>query len=87
MPSMEDIPWYSDATLFTDTRLRRAGTLVQWVRKWGVLSAAEQPDAHIKLSVKVDCQHRLDADQISALMNSPGYISALTIIGLQSLRL
>ena len=73
---MDDIPWYSEATLFTDARLRRAGTLVQCVRKWGLLNAAEQPDAHIKLSVKVDGHHRLDADQIAALMNIPGYINA-----------
>ncbi len=75
-PSMEDIPWYSDATLFTDTRLRRAGTLIQCVRKWGLLSAAEQPDAHIKLSVKVDSLHRLDADHIAALMTRSGYLKA-----------
>jgi len=73
---MEDIPWYCEATLFTDTRLRRAGTLIQCVRKWGLLSASEQPDAHIKLSVKIDDQHRLDADQIAALKNSPGYLNA-----------
>ena len=73
---MDDIPWYSEATLFTDTRLRRAGTLVQCVRNWGLLSAAEQPDAHIKLSVKVDSLHRLDADQIAALMTRPGYLNA-----------
>ena len=75
-PYMENIPWYSDATLFTDTRLRRAGTLVQCIRKWNLLSAAEQPDAHIKLSVKVDSLHRLDADQIAALMTRPGYLNA-----------
>ena len=73
---MEDIPWYSDATLFTDTRLRRAGTLIQCVRKWCLLSAAEQPDAYIKLSVKVDNLHRLDAGQIAALMDRSGYLNA-----------
>ena len=73
---MEDIPWYSDATLFTDTRLRRAGTLIQCVRKWGLLSANEQPEAHIKLSVDVDGHHRLDAGQIAALMNRSGYAKA-----------
>jgi hypothetical protein len=73
---MEDIPWYSDATLFTDTRLRRAGTLIQCVRKWRLLSAAEQPDAHIKLSVKVDNLHRLDAGQIATLMDRTGYLTA-----------
>ena len=73
---MNDIPWYSEATLFTDTRLRRAGTLVQCVRKWVLLNAAEQPDAHIKLSVEVDGHRRLDADQIAGLMTRPGYINA-----------
>jgi hypothetical protein len=73
---MEEIPWYSDATLFTDARLRRAGTLIQCVRKWGLLTIADQPDAHIKLSVRVDGQIRLDAEQISALMKKPGYINA-----------
>ena len=73
---MEDIPWYSDATLFTDTRLRRAGTLIQCVRKWRLLSAAEQPGAHIKLSVKVDNLHRLDAGQIATLMDRSGYLTA-----------
>jgi hypothetical protein len=73
---MADIPWYSDATLFTVARLRRAGTLVQCVRKWGVLSADEQPEAHIKLSVEVDGHRRLDADQIAALMGRPGYLKA-----------
>jgi hypothetical protein len=75
-PSMEDIPWYSDATLFTDTRLRRAGTLIQCVRKWQLLSAAERTDAHIKLSVKIDSLHRLGADQIAALMTRSGYFNA-----------
>jgi hypothetical protein len=73
---MENIPWYSEATLFTDTRLRRAGTLIQCVRKWASLGADEQPDAHIKLSVKVDSLHRLDADQIAALMTRSGYLNA-----------
>ena len=73
---MEDIPWYSDATLFTDTRLRRAGTLIQCVRKWGLLNTAEQPDAHIKLSVKINSLHRLDAEQIAALTTRSGYLNA-----------
>jgi hypothetical protein len=73
---MENVPWYSDATLFTDTRLRRAGTLIQCVRKWALLSAVDQSDAHIKLSVKVDSVHRLDAEQIAALMARPGYPNA-----------
>ena len=73
---MEDIPWYSDATLFTDTHLRRAGTLIQCVRKWSALTSAEQRDAHIKLSAKVDSLHRLDADQIAALMTRAGYRNA-----------
>jgi len=73
---MEDVPWYSDASLFTDTRLRRAGTLIQCVRKWGLLSADEQPGAHIKLSVQVDSLHRLDADKIAALMTRSGYRNA-----------
>jgi len=73
---MEDISWYSDATLFTDTRLRRAGTVIQCVRKWCLLSAAEQRDAHIKLSVKIDSLHRLDCDQIAALMTRSGYLNA-----------
>jgi hypothetical protein len=73
---MENVPWYSEATLFTDTHLRRAGTLIQCVRKWAVLSAAEQPDAHIKLSVKIDSLHRLDAGRIAALMTRSGYRNA-----------
>ena len=73
---MEDVPWYSDATLFTDTRVRRAGTFVQCIRKWDVLSDDEKHDAHIKLSVQVDGLLRLDADQISALMSHPGYTKA-----------
>lgn len=73
---MENIPWYSEATLFTDTRLRRAGTLIQCVRKWRSLNPEEQPDAHIKLSVKVDSRYRLDADRIAALMTRPGYANA-----------
>jgi len=40
------------------------------------LSAAEQPDAHIKLSVKIDSLHRLDADHIAALMTRSGYLNA-----------
>lgn len=73
---MDDIPWYSDATLFTDTRLSRAGTLIQCVRKWRLLSATEQPGAYIKLSVKVGGLDRLDADQIAALMTRSGYLNA-----------
>jgi len=73
---MQNIPWYSEATLFTDTHLRRAGTLVQCVRKWALLPPTEQRDAHIKLSAEVDHLHRLDADQIAALMTRTGYRSA-----------
>jgi hypothetical protein len=73
---MENIPWYSDATLFTDTHLRRAGTLIQCVRKWSILTSTEQRDAHIKLSTEVDSLHRLDADQIAALMTRTGYRNA-----------
>lgn len=74
--AMEDIPWYCDATLFTNTHLRRAGTLIQCVRKWASLSEAERPGAHIKLSIKVDGLHRLDADQIAVLMSRSGYLNA-----------
>ena len=73
---MEDVPWYSDATLFTETRVRRAGTLVQCIRKWDALSDDEKHNAHIKLSVQVDGLLRLDAVQILALMSHPGYIKA-----------
>jgi hypothetical protein len=74
--AVEDVPWYSEATLFTDTRLRRAGTLIQCVRKWRLLSATEQPGAHIKLSVMVDSLQRLDAGQIAGLMTRSGYLNA-----------
>jgi len=73
---MDRIPWYSDATLFTDTHLRRAGTLIQCVRKWSLLNAAEQAGAHIKVSVKVDGLHRLDSDQIASLMSRSGFHKA-----------
>jgi hypothetical protein len=73
---MDQISWYSEATLFTDGHLRRAGTLVQCVRKWGTLAAPEQLTAHIKLSVTVDGLHRIDADQIAALMGRPGFHAA-----------
>ena len=73
---MEGIPWYSEATLFTDTHLRRAGTLVQCVRKWGALNDAEKSGAHIKLSIVVDGCRRLDGEQIAAMMSRPGFLNA-----------
>jgi hypothetical protein len=73
---MEQISWYSEATLFTDGHLRRAGTLVQCVRKWGTLATQDQLTAHIKLSVTVDGLHRIDAGQIAGLMSRPGFSAA-----------
>jgi hypothetical protein len=73
---METIRWYTEATLFTSTRLRRAGTLIQCVRKWRSLTAPEQAEAHLKVSVAIDGFYRLDPDRIAALMTEPGYLTA-----------
>jgi hypothetical protein len=73
---METIPWYTEATLFTSAHLRRAGTLIQCVRKWGCMSALEQAEAHLKVSVAIDGLYRLDPGQIAALMDQPGYLTA-----------
>ena len=73
---METILWYTEATLFTSTHLRRAGTLIQCVRKWGSLTAPEKAEAHLKVSIAIDGFHRLDPDRIAALMTQPGYHTA-----------
>jgi hypothetical protein len=73
---MDSIPWYTEATLFTSAHLCRAGTVIQCVRKWGSLTAPEQAEAHLKVTVAIDGFYRLDPDRIAALMTQPGYRTA-----------
>jgi hypothetical protein len=40
------------------------------------MSAPEQAEAHLKVSVAIDGLYRLDPDQIAALMDQPGYLTA-----------
>jgi hypothetical protein len=73
---MEQIPWYSEAVLSGNGHLHRAGTLVQCVRKWVLLSEAERPAAQLKLTFDLDGRRRLDGDQIAELATRPGFEKA-----------
>lgn len=67
-PSVENIPWYSEASLVGDNRIYRAGTLVQCLRKWHVLNNTDQATAHIMLSKAIDGRTKLGHDAVAAIM-------------------
>jgi hypothetical protein len=75
-PAMDDIPWYSEAVLTSGGHLHRAGTLIQCVRKWALLSEAQRNAAQLKLSCDLEGRRSLDGDQITRLTTLPSFLKA-----------
>lgn len=76
MTVMDQIPWYSEATLVSGNHCFRAGTLVQCVRKWNDMKASERPVAVIKLSFQLDGLETIGAESISRLASRPDFLKA-----------
>jgi hypothetical protein len=74
--TMDPVPWYSEATLMAGNHCFRAGTLIQCVRKWNDMKAADRPVAVIKLSVQLDGASTLGAASISRLVCRPDFLRA-----------
>jgi hypothetical protein len=64
---MDEILWYSEASLSTEMRVFCAGTLAQCVRRWVRLSEEDQSVATIKLGRHTDDKKILTHDQVVAL--------------------
>lgn len=68
---MEDIAWYTEASLSANMRILCAGTLVQCVRRWARLPEGEQSQVVIKVGRHTDAMKVLTQDQVSALARHP----------------
>jgi hypothetical protein len=68
---MDDIAWYAEASLSANMRVLCAGTLVQCVRRWTLLSEGEQSLVIIKVGSHTDVRKVLTQDQVWALARHP----------------
>ena len=68
---MDDIAWYGEAALSSDTQVYCAGTLAQCVRRWVRLSEADQSLATIKCGSHTESRKILSADEVIGLAKSP----------------
>lgn len=68
---MDEIAWYGEASLSSDTRVFCAGTLAQCIRRWARLSEADQSLATVKIGAHTESRQILSPDQVAALSKSP----------------
>ena len=68
---MDDIAWYGEASLSSDTRVFCAGTLAQCIRRWVRLSETDQSLATVKLGSHTESRQVLTPAQVAALAKSP----------------
>jgi hypothetical protein len=68
---MNQIPWYSDASLVGPNRVFAIGSLAQCVRKWSRLAEIEQIGAHVKLATAFEGRTNLDREDIATLAAHP----------------
>jgi hypothetical protein len=64
---MDDIPWYSDASLAKPGHVFCVGLLTNCVRKWLTLSEDDKHAAILRMSRPIDRRVELNGDQIDAL--------------------
>jgi hypothetical protein len=64
---MDDIPWYSDASLEKPGHIFCVGLLTNCVRKWLTLSSADRALTTLKLSKPINNRLRLEAGEIEGL--------------------
>jgi hypothetical protein len=70
--AIDPVPWYCEATLVAGSHYYRAGTLIQCVRKWNELKAAERSAAVIRITSPL--VSTLDAASISTLASRPDFL-------------
>lgn len=68
---MEQVPWYTEASLVGRGRVYCAGTLAQCVRRWTRLTEVEQNAAHIAFKTPVNGKTIFEKGHIAALAGSP----------------
>jgi hypothetical protein len=67
---MDEIPWYSEASLLAPGHVFCAGSLAQCVRKWRRLPAEHQVAAYIKLAHKFDGRETLSHEDVAVLASN-----------------
>lgn len=67
--------WYAEATLLLDGNLIRAGTLIQCVRRWGLMDKEEREMAQIRIGSGIGL-FVLIASEIGAFLEQPGFKDA-----------
>jgi hypothetical protein len=73
---MTDISWYAEATLATGTHIYCAGTLIQCVRRWRTLSAAQRGSAVLRMGRDGMPPRVFAAEDIAELAQRDGSHSA-----------
>jgi hypothetical protein len=68
---MDEIPWYSDASLVAPSHVYCVGSLAQCVRKWTRLAETERASTYIRLAETFEGRQRLDAEQVAVLAAHP----------------
>ena len=68
---MNEIPWYTDASLVGPHRVFCVGSLAQCLRKWMRLAEIEQQATHIELGAESLRRKRIDRDDIAVLAANP----------------
>ena len=68
---MEQVPWYTEATLTAPGRVYCADTLAQCVRRWMRLTEEEKGIALIHLREPIQGKTQFDKGHIAALALSP----------------
>lgn len=68
---MNDISWYAEASLTSNSHVYCSGSLAQCVRRWSRLSQVEQTTASIKLGGRTDSGETLSHDELVALSKKP----------------
>jgi hypothetical protein len=64
---MDDIPWYSEASLRAPGRVFCAGSLAQCIRKWQRLPEIDRNSAYIKLAKQFGGRMKLGPDDVAVL--------------------
>jgi hypothetical protein len=67
---MDEIAWYGEASLASDTRVFCAGTLAQCIRRWRRLSQDDQSQVTIRIGSHTQSRTVLSSDDITRLANS-----------------
>jgi hypothetical protein len=64
---MDEIPWYSEASLYSQGHVHCAGTLVQCIRRWRRLPEISQQSSYLKLAREFGGKTRLAGEELANL--------------------